>query len=98
MILQLHKDLNPIVSPLWSCTYYSLTNVKARSLCGLVLRGPAEGLKIWWANIIGSYLKEHMFLIFKSSTSFILILVTIKFKLRACNLLKIWGLNTFPGK
>ena len=53
MISQLHKDFNPIVSPLWSCTYYSLTNVKARSLCGLVLTGPAEGLKIGWANIIG---------------------------------------------
>ena len=49
MILQLHKDFNPIVSPLWSCTCYSLTNVKARSLCGLVLTGPAKGLKILWA-------------------------------------------------
>jgi hypothetical protein len=53
MTSQLHKDFSPIVSPLWSCTYYSLTNVKARSLCGLVLTGPAKGLKIWWANIIG---------------------------------------------
>ena len=51
MILQLHKDFNPIVSPLWSCTYYSLTNVKARSLCGLVLTGSVEGLNIWWVNI-----------------------------------------------